>query len=213
MLQSTQEQVPEMVQRTLDALARNAMTPHYVATAAQVPALVESLLQPGDTVSLGGSMTLLACGIPELLCNGNYQYLDRYAEGLTRDELEALFRQVFTADAYITGSNAITEDGALVNVDGNANRVAAMAYGPKRVIVVAGVNKIVADEAAGFERIAQIAAPRNAQRLHCKTPCTETGVCQNCSSPARICCTYVVQRRQRVAGRIHVILVNETLGY
>ena len=203
----------DQVQRTLDALAKNKMNPHYVETAADVVPLLESLLHEDDVVSVGGSVTLSECGVLEHLRSGRYSFLDRYADGLSQEDIDELFREVFSADAYITSSNAITEQGELVNVDGNANRVAAMAFGPKRVFVVAGINKIVPSEAAAYERIAAIAAPRNTKRLHCKTPCASTGKCENCKSPARICCTYVIHKQQRHADRMHVILVGETLGY
>ena len=110
-------------------------------------------------------------------------------------------------------SNAVTEEGELYNVDGNSNRVAALAYGPDSVIVVAGCNKIVPDIAAAVERVKKIAAPVNATRLHCSTPCAKTGECMNCHSDGRICCNYLVSAQQRHQDRIKVILVGEELGY
>lgn len=203
----------ESVTRTMAALAKNNMVPHFAQSAGDVVPLLETLLLAGDVIGLGGSVTLDECGVPPFLRNGRYHLLDRYAPGLSREQLTENFRACFSANAYLTSTNAVTEDGALVNVDGNSNRVAAMAFGPDRVIVVAGVNKIVPDEAAAFARIAAIAAPQNAKRLARKTPCAVTGQCEHCHSTDRICCTYVVQRWQRNAQRIHVILVNETLGY
>ena len=119
----------------------------------------------------------------------------------------------FFADCYLTSCNAVTEQGELYNVDGNANRVAAMTYGPKSVICVVGYNKIVPNLEAAVARVEQVAAPANAVRLHRKTPCTVTGRCEDCHSPDRICCTTVIHRQQRVPGRIKVILVGEELGY
>lgn len=202
-----------IVAQTMQALKRNHMGAHYVQTAADVVPLLETLLNEGDVVAMGGSVTLDQCNVLAHLRGGRYQLLDRYAPDLTREQVETLFRKAFFADAYLTSSNAITQDGALVNADGNANRVAAMAYGPTKVIVVAGVNKIVPDEAAALRRIESVAAPMNAKRLHCQTPCATTGTCAHCSGPGRICCTYVTHRQQRKDGRIQVILVNETLGY
>ncbi|MEG1176246.1 MAG: lactate utilization protein [Ruthenibacterium sp.] len=205
--------INEAVSRTMAALEKNNMLPHFVQTAAEVVPLLETLLHSGDTVGVGGSMTLEACGVLPHLRSGRYRFLDRYAAGLSGDDIGKIYRDCFFADAYLTSTNALTEDGALVNMDGNANRVAAMSFGPKQVIVVAGINKIVPDEAAAKVRIETIAAPLNAKRLSCKTPCAVTGQCEHCSGPARICCTYMVQRQQRAAGRIHVIVVNEPLGY
>lgn len=205
--------IPETVQRTLDALKKNNMVTHFVEHATDVVPLLETLLQEGDIIGLGGSMTLEDCNVLPFLRSGRYRLLDRYAPGLSPEDITALHRACFSANVYLTSTNALTEDGALVNVDGNSNRVAAMAYGPDSVIVVTGVNKIVPNEQAAYARIEAIAAPRNAKRLARKTPCTITGTCEHCQSSDRICCSYVVQRWQRTAKRIHVIIVNETLGY
>lgn len=203
----------ESVQRTLAALEKNNMVPHYVETAAEVVPLVRTLLNRGDTVGAGGSQTLAQTGVMDLLACGDYHYLDRTAPGITREQVEDIYRALFSADCYFSSSNAITEDGALVNMDGNANRIAALAFGPKRVVIVAGTNKLVPDEAAAVARIESTAAPLNARRLHMQTPCAVTGRCMHCQSPDRICCSLLVQRQQRKDGRIHVILVNEALGY
>ena len=201
------------IETTMKALEQNCMVPHYVDHAAEVVPLLRSLLQEGDTVGVGGSKTLESCGVLELLRSGTYHFLDRYAPGLTSEQTEALHRAALCADVYLTSSNAVTEDGALVNMDGHSNRVAAMAYGPRTVIVVAGINKIVPDEAAARERIETVAAPLNAKRLSKKTPCTVTGKCEHCHSPQRICCNYLVQRQQLLHNRIHVVLVGEALGF
>ena len=132
---------------------------------------------------------------------------------LTPEQKKQIFRQAFSADVYLMSSNAVTEEGELYNVDGNSNRVAALAYGPDSVIVVAGCNKIVPDIAAAVERVKKIAAPVNATRLHCSTPCAKTGECMNCHSDGRICCNYLVSAQQRHQDRIKVILVGGELGY
>ena len=174
---------------------------------------MQSLLQPGQTVTCGGSVTLSECGIIDLLRSGQYHYLDRDRPDLTPEQKKQIFRQAFSADVYLMSSNAVTEEGELYNVDGNSNRVAALAYGPDSVIVVAGCNKIVPDLAAAVERVKKIAAPVNATRLHCSTPCAKTGECMNCHSDGRICCNYLVSAQQRHQDRIKVILVGEELGY
>lgn len=202
----------ERVKRTIAALQKHQMGAQYVETAADVVRVLEGMLHEGDVVTVGGSVTLGQCGVLEHLRSGRYSFLDRYEDGADVDEI---FRDAFYADAYITSTNAVTEDGLLVNMDGNANRVAAMAFGPARVVVVAGINKIVPDEPAAQKRIHAVAAPKNAARLHCDTPCAKTGKCENCrrDNPGSICCTYVAQGMQRKPGRIQVILVGESLGY
>ena len=160
----------------------------------------------------------------ELLRSGDYEYLDRSAPGLSRDEVEEIYRRSFFSDVYLMSANAITENGELYNVDGNSNRVAALLYGPRRVIVIAGINKIVPDLPAAIARVKTIAAPKNCVRLSCDTPCFHTGECislsrpdslmaDGCDSNDRVCCNYVVTTKQRKPGRIHVLLVNETLGF
>ena len=125
----------------------------------------------------------------------------------------AIFRQAFTCDTYLMSANAITENGELYNVDGNGNRVAALMFGPKSVIVIAGWNKIVPDLEAARQRVRQIAAPANTTRLNTQTPCKVLGSCQDCHSDSRICCDYTVLGQQRIKGRVKVILVGEELGY
>lgn len=201
------------VEKTLTALKSNNMDAYFVNTKEEALKKTSELLNDGDTVAVGGSMTLFETGIIDLLRNGKYSFLDRYEKGLSRDEIDKIFHDSLSADAYLVSSNAITEDGELYNVDGNGNRVAAMIYGPKSVIVIAGINKIVNDREAAVERVKSIAAPANAERLSCKTPCTKTGECMNCKTDARICCSYVFLGKQRVKNRIKVILVGEELGY
>ena len=198
------------MERTAEALRDNNMYCECVDSTEEALEVVESLLNEGDTVAVGGSMTLEEIGVLDMLRSGNYNFLDRYKDGA---DVQKIFRDSFFADVYLTSSNAITENGELYNVDGNANRVAAMTFGPKSVIVVAGYNKIVKDLDAAKVRVQEIAAPANATRLGCETPCTKTGHCMNCASPKRICATTVIMARQRVQNRIKVILVGEELGY
>ena len=197
------------------------MIPHYVDTKAEVLPLVKRLLKKGDTVAVGGSVTLSETGIMELLQSGEYTFLDRYAPNLTPDERHDIFVRSMKADAYLCSANAITLQGELYNVDGNANRVAAIAFGPERVILVVGVQKIVEDMAQAVKRVKTIAAPMNAKRLNCDTYCNKNGHClcadgamtEGCNSPARICCSYLVTGFQRNPERIQVILVGEPCGY
>ena len=199
--------------RTMEQLRKNRMQVFYVETKGQVAPLIESLMSVNETVACGGSMTLFEACVIDFLRNGSYNFLDRYKENLTTEQLDAIHHQAFSADTYITGTNAITEEGELYNVDGRGNRVAAMIYGPKSVIVVAGINKIVKDMGEAVERLRRTAAPANATRLQRKTPCVEAGVCQDCRSKERICCSYTIFRQQIIQDRIKVILVGEEMGY
>ncbi len=209
------------IEQVLNNLKKNNMVPHYVDTKAEVLPLVKSLLKAGDTVAVGGSVSLAETGVMEFLQNGDYTYLDRYAPGLTAQERQEVFVRSMNADAYFCSANAITLQGELYNVDGNANRVAAIAFGPKRVILVVGAQKIVDDLGAAVKRVKTVAAPMNAKRLNCDTYCNKNGHClhpgggmtEGCGSPARICCSHLVTGFQRNPDRIHVILVGETCGY
>ena len=214
----------EKINSTMEALRKNNMQAYYVENSAKAKELVQSLMEKGSTVTHGGSMTLKQTGINELLKSGDYNYLDRSAEGLTREQVEEIYRKSFFADTYLTSANAVTEKGELYNVDGNSIRVAAILYGPKSVIVVVGVNKIVPDIRAAVERVKKVAAPKNTVRLSCKTPCAATGecislkqpdsvACDGCKSEGRVCCNYVVSAQQRKKDRIKVIIVGEELGY
>lgn len=208
---SAMETVWQRMERTADALRKNNMEATCVKTAQDVVPVVRSLLHPGDAVSNGGSVSLAETGVMDLLRSGEYRFLAR--EGLSGDELGRVYRDAFSADAYFASANAVTDAGEIFNVDGNGNRVAAIAFGPKKVILVVGCNKLVADLHEAETRLETLAAPANTKRLSCATPCRETGVCAHCHSPARVCCTYTVQRFQRQKGRIHVILVAEPLGF
>ncbi|EOD00448.1 lactate utilization protein [Caldisalinibacter kiritimatiensis] len=205
--------IEKKVQRTIQNLEKNNMKGYFVQNEEEAIKKIEELLNEGNTVSVGGSMTLFEIGAIDFLRNGNYNFLDRYAEGLTKEDIKELYRKCFSADAYLTSSNAITENGELYNVDGRGNRVAAMIYGPDKVIVVAGVNKIVKDLDEAIERNKRIAAPANVQRLNRNTPCAKTGYCMDCNSPDRICNEYVLIKGQMEKDRIHVIIVNKELGY
>ncbi len=207
------EVIKTKMQRTAEALRKNNFYCECVETSGDALELVKSLINEGDSVSVGGSVTLMETGVLELLRNGKYNFYDRYVSGLTKEEIDDIYLKSFSCDVYFTSSNAITENGELYNVDGNSNRVAAMLYGPKSVIVIAGYNKIVKDIDEAKSRLQEIAAPANAVRLNTGTPCTVTGKCCNCSSENRICANTVIMSRQRKKDRVKVILVGEELGY
>lgn len=203
------------VERTMKALAKNQMPAVYAPTKAAAVKAVEAMLREGETISCGGSVTLAESGIRDLMKSGRYQFIDREE----MDPREA-YLKTFDADVFLTSANAITEDGELYNVDGNGNRVAALIYGPQRVIVVAGVNKIVRNLQEAISRVKYVAAPANGVRLGTNTPCSHTGRCAQCeggmtagcASEKRMCCQYVVTGYQRT-DRIRVVLVGEELGY
>jgi len=216
--------IEKRIVRTIENLEKNNMQGIYVESGADVVPKIKELLTEGDTVAVGGSMSLFECGVIDLLRSGSYRFLDRYAEGLSRDDVEKIYRDTFFADAYICSSNAITENGELYNVDGNSNRVAAICYGPKSVIIVAGYNKIIKDIKDAVRRVKTTAAPANCVRLDCATYCKEKGECMSflsddtdiargCNSSSRICCNYVVSAYQRKKHRIKVIIVGEEMGY
>lgn len=209
------------IENVMTNLRRNRMEAYYVSQIADVLPLVESMIDEGATVAVGGSVTLDQAGVIERLREGSYRFLDRYAPDLTAEQRVEVLRDSAKADVYLTSCNAITELGELYNVDGRGNRVAAISFGPKSVIVVVGINKIVADINEAIRRVKTVAAPLNAKRLNCGTYCCRVGHCQGldggmtdgCSSPSRICSHYLISGMQRESNRIKVILVGEECGY
>ena len=203
----------QRIKRTMDNLEKNNMEAYYVTTNKALIEKVKELVHEGDMVSVGGSMTLFNTGVINFIRQGNYNFLDRYKNGLTAQEMKEIFRKSFYTDVYFTSSNALTENGELYNVDGNGNRVAAMIYGPDKVIVIVGINKIVKNLEEAIKRNEETSAPANCKRLNKKTPCVKVGHCTNCNSSDRICNDYVLIRRQGIKGRIKVIISSEELGY
>lgn len=201
------------IRRTIENLEKNNMMGYRVETEEEAIKKIEELMSKGSIVGIGGSMTLFEVGAIDFLKKSDYKVLDRYEEGLTPADIKEIFRKSFSADVYLTSSNAITENGELYNVDGNGNRVAAMLYGPDKVIVVVGVNKLVKDLEQAILRVEETAAPANNKRLNKNNPCTKVGHCIDCKSDERICNEYTLIKRQGVKGRIHVIIVNKELGY
>lgn len=201
------------VSTTINSLKKNGMNGYLVNSHEELIDKVNELTNEGDTVSCGGSISLFETGVIDYLRSGKYNFLDRYEDGLSKDDLKKLYRSTFSADVYFTSTNAITEKGELYNVDGNGNRVAAMLYGPDKVIIIAGVNKIVENIEEATKRNERISAPANCKRLNRATPCVKVGHCMDCSSEDRICNEYTIIKRQGNKDRIHVIFLNEELGY
>ncbi|WP_333859537.1 lactate utilization protein [Clostridium sp.] len=201
------------IDRTIKALKRNNMNGFYVKDRQEFLSKIEQLLKKDSVVSCGGSATLEQAGVLKYLRSGRYKFLDRAQEGITPERKKQIHRETFFADAFFTSVNALTEEGELFNVDGTGNRVAAMLFGPDKVIVVCGVNKIVRNLEEAIERNKRVAAPANARRLNCATPCTTTGCCTDCISKNRICNEYTFIRNQLDDSRIYVFIFNENLGY
>jgi hypothetical protein len=202
----------KMGSRVVKALQSRFFDAWYFSNAAAAVEKVFSLIPATDVVSWGGSLTTRGLNLTKLATEKGYKVIDR-DKATTVEERTELQRQGLLCDTYLTSSNAITEDGQLVNVDGSGNRVAAMLYGPRQVIVVAGMNKVVKTLEDAHVRARTIAAPTNAQRFPAyKTPCNETGVCSDCSSPDCICSFIVYTRMSKPHHRIKVILIGEDLG-
>lgn len=201
------------IERTISKLEKNNIKGYYVKNNDELIDIIKSISKEGEMVSLGGSMTLFETKVIDFLRSGRYNFLDRYKEDLTPADIKEIYRKSFYADTYFASANAVTEEGEIYNVDGNGNRVAAMLYGPDKVILIVGVNKIVKDLDEAIRRNKEICAPANARRLNTATPCAKVGYCMNCSSEDRICCEYTIIKRQRTANRMHVIFINDILGF
>jgi hypothetical protein len=202
-----------LADRAVRSLRENGFDACFVATAPEAAARVLSFAQPGATVGFGGSMTVASLALASELSRRGAVLLDHNAPGLAPAEKREVQRRQLTCDLFLSSSNAVTLDGALVNVDGNGNRVAALAFGPAKTVVVVGANKTVRDEAAAWERIETRAGPMNAMRLGRKTPCTTDGTCHDCEGDTRICRVYQVLRRRPSLSDFTVVVVGEPLGF
>ncbi len=192
-------------------IERRHNTACYCATKEEALKKALELIPEGSVVGWGGAMSAMQIGLPQALNAGNYVTLDRNKVD-TPEEKEEIAHKCLLADFYLTGANAISMDGQMVNIDGNGNRVAAIIYGPKKVLVIAGMNKVCDTVEDAVRRARTVAAPMNQQRFLGKTPCTVTGSCGDCISDNCICNQIVITRNSRVPGRIHFILVGEELG-
>ena len=196
-------------QKVIKGLASRNMTGYYAKTKEEALQMALELIPEGSSVTMGGGMSVHEIGLVKALKEGNYNFIER-------DEMEdkrAAMLFAYDADVFLMSANAMTEDGILVNIDGNANRVSALAQGPRKVIVIAGMNKICDDVDGAMKRARNVAAPINAQRFGLNTPCAKTGSCMNCKSPDTICCQFLITRYSKHPGRIHVILVDDFLGF
>ncbi len=198
-----------LAQKVIKGLESRNMSGYYASDREEAKKIALSLIPEGSLVTMGGGQSVWDIGLPQALKEGNYNFLDR---NLVEDKRAAMLA-AYDADVFLASANAITEDGVMVNIDGNANRVSALAFGPKKLVLIVGMNKVCPDVDAAMKRARNVAAPINAQRFGLSTPCAKTGSCMNCKSPDTICCQFLITRFSRHAGRIHVILVNDMLGF
>ncbi len=198
-----------LAQTVIKGLTSRNMTGYYAEDKEAACRIALSLIPEGSSVTMGGAMSAREIGLVDALKGGNYHFIDRDKMADKRAAMLA----AYDADFFLTSANALTDDGILVNIDGNANRVSAIAQGPKKVIVIAGMNKVCDDLDGAMKRARNVAAPTNAQRFGLSTPCSKTGKCFDCKSPDTICCQYLITRYSKHPDRIHVILVNDTLGF
>ncbi len=198
-----------LAQSVIQKLALRNMTGYYAPTKADALCMALTLIPEGSSVTNGGCMSAEEIGLLDAVKGGNYRYINRD----TAADKRAAMLDAYDADVYLASCNAVSRDGVLVNIDGNSNRVSAIAYGPKKVIFVVGMQKIAPDVDSAIKRARNTAAPLNATRLHCATPCVKTGSCADCLTPDTICCQFLLTRYSRHKDRIHVIFVGEEVGY
>ena len=198
-----------LAQKVIKGLESRNMSGYYASDREEAKKIALSLIPEGSLVTMGGGQSVWDIGLPQALKEGNYNFLDR---NLVEDKRAAMLA-AYDADVFLASANAITEDGVMVNIDGNANRVSALAFGPKKLVLIVGMNKVCPDVDAAMTRARSVAATANAQRFGLSTPCAKTGACMDCKSPDTICCQFLITRFSRHTGRIHVILVNDSLGF
>jgi len=201
--------------KVIENLKKRNMDGIYIETARQAVAEIIKMIPKNSLVGLGGSESIIESGLVDELRKLNIRLLDRYKEGVTKEEVNKMRREALLSDVFITSSNAVTVDGRLVNIDGTGNRVAAMIYGPDKVIFLVGMNKVVRTLEDALSRIKNHAAPLNAVRVGVETPCFHLGYCDepNCFPPKRICSQFVVIEANPTPDRIMVVLVGEDLGF
>lgn len=198
-----------LAQKVIKGLASRNMTGYYAASKEEALQKALEIIPKGSTIAMGGGMSVHEIGLTKALQTDEYNFIDRDA---IEDKRKAAL-MTYDADFFLASANAMTDDGILVNIDGNANRVSAIAFGPKKVLFIVGMNKICDDVDGAMKRARNVAAPSNAQRFPIDTPCKKLGSCVNCKSADTICCQFLVTRYSRHDDRIHVILVNDELGF
>lgn len=198
-----------LADKVIKNLASRNMTGYFAENKEEALKTALSQISEGSSVTMGGGMSVHEIGLLEALKAGPYQVIDR---DTAPDRRQAMLA-AYDADFFLSSVNAMTEDGVLVNIDGFANRVSAIAHGPKCVLFIVGMNKVCKDLDSALKRARNVAAPTNAQRFPIDTPCKKTGSCMDCKSPDTICCQFLITRFSKLLDRIRVILVNDSLGY
>lgn len=213
MMTPTEQRNERLGAKMVKQLQRRHFEAYYCATADEARQRVNELIPDGCSVTWGGTMTVRDMGIPEMLKGRSTLDVWDRDTVTTAEEKQEMYFRAFHADYYLSSANAISEDGVIVNIDGNGNRVAAITWGPQHVIFVVGMNKVAQDVEAALKRARSTASPINAARFDIDTPCQKDGVCHNCNSPQSICNYVHFLRNSSKPGRIIVVLVGETLGY
>ncbi len=198
-----------LAKKVIAGLESRNMKAFYARDKEEALKIALSIIPKGSSVSMGGAMSAHEIGLVSALKDGEYNFIDRDKA----DDKRAAMLAAYDADFFLTSANAITEDGIMVNIDGNSNRVSAIAQGPKHVLAIVGMNKVCPDLDSAMKRARNVAAPINAQRFGLSTPCAKTGACFDCKSPDTICCQFLITRFSRHEGRIQVIMVNDELGF
>ena len=198
-----------LAQKVIKGLQSRNMSGYYAANREEALKIALNLIPEGSTATMGGCVSAAEIGLVTALKEGNYNFIDRNEIADKRAAMLA----AYDADVFLSSCNAMTDDGVMINIDGNSNRVSAIAQGPKKVIFIVGMNKVCSDVDSAMKRARNVAAPTNAQRFGLSTPCSKTGACMNCKSPDTICCQFLITRFSRHEGRIHVILVSDNLGF
>ena len=199
----------KLAKEVIKGLESRQMSGYWAADKEEALKLALELIPEGSSVTMGGAMSAHEIGLVEALKKGNYNFIDRDEA----DDPRAAMLAAYDADVFLSSVNAMTQDGILINIDGNANRVSAIAQGPRKVVFIVGMNKVCDDLDGAMKRARNVAAPINAQRFEINTPCKKTGKCMDCKSPDTICCQFLITRYERHPGRAHVILVNDSLGF
>ena len=199
----------KLAKEVIKGLESRQMSGYWAADKEETLKQALALIPEGSSVTMGGAMSAHEIGLVEALKKGNYNFIDRDEA----DDPRAAMLAAYDADVFLSSVNAMTQDGILINIDGNANRVSAIAQGPRKVVFIVGMNKVCDDLDGAMKRARNVAAPINAQRFEINTPCKKTGKCMDCKSPDTICCQFLITRFERHPGRAHVILVNDSLGF
>ena len=198
-----------LAQKVIKGLESRNMKGFYAKDRDEALKIALGLMPEGSSVTMGGSVSAAEIGLVDAVKNGNYEFIDRN----TAEDKRKAALAAYDVDFFLASCNAMTEDGVLVNIDGNSNRVSAIAHGPRKVLFIVGMNKICKDADMAMKRARNVAAPINAQRFGLQTPCTKTGQCMDCKSPDTICCQFLITRYSRHSDRIYVILLNDNLGF